>query len=311
MRLLRYARSDRRLRIMFSVIIPSYLSSKTIFSCLESIYGQNGKWIKEVIVVESSGDETAALIKKRFPKVIVLKFKKRISPGVARNKGAERARGKYFAFIDADCQIEQGWFKKAARALSNEYSFVGGAILNANPQSPISHADHLLTFAAFLPHRKKRSVEFIPSCHFGCQASAFRKIGGFPSKNFEACEDVVFFHKASQKFSILFDPTIKAYHVNRAQLPAFLKHHFVFGTYSAKARKAYPLRGSLLAEWPLLSPLAPLTRVALVSYRARAVSPLLLLGILSWGAGFVKTCWERPTSAKIGAYGSRFRDLLS
>jgi glycosyltransferase involved in cell wall biosynthesis len=54
-------------RVIFSVIIPSYNSEKTIDACLASVTGQRTALPYEVIVVDSSDDNTKNIINNCYP----------------------------------------------------------------------------------------------------------------------------------------------------------------------------------------------------------------------------------------------------
>jgi len=72
---------------MISVIIPSYNSNKTIEKCLNSILNQTYSDEYEIIVVDSSIDNTSDIVKNKFKDVKLAHLKKKTDPGTARNLG--------------------------------------------------------------------------------------------------------------------------------------------------------------------------------------------------------------------------------
>jgi len=76
-----------------SIVIPSYNSHKTITACLDSIASQDVQPL-EVVVVDSSVDDTPDIISQRYPNVKLRHRENRLFPGPARNLGASRAQGK-------------------------------------------------------------------------------------------------------------------------------------------------------------------------------------------------------------------------
>ncbi len=99
------------MELTISFIIPAYNEEKYIRDCLHSIYRQKGLWDFEVIVADNnSEDQTREIVSKEFPQVKVVVENKR-GPAAARNAGAKLAKGRYLAFIDADCRLPLGWYK--------------------------------------------------------------------------------------------------------------------------------------------------------------------------------------------------------
>jgi glycosyltransferase involved in cell wall biosynthesis len=90
----------------FTIIIPCFNAEKTIQRALESVFGQSYKNYEVIIINDGSIDDTAKKVGK-FLKEKKLKnwfyfFQNNQGPSIARNKGAQKAKGKYLAFLDAD-----------------------------------------------------------------------------------------------------------------------------------------------------------------------------------------------------------------
>lgn len=101
-----------------SIIIPAYNSSLLIARTLNSVLGQAGNIIKEIIVIDDgSTDGTVEIINDlNIPNLILFRQTNK-GPASARNKGIEYATGKYIAFLDADDYWEPNF-------LSETYSFL-------------------------------------------------------------------------------------------------------------------------------------------------------------------------------------------
>src|SRR3989304_5559962 len=91
--------------IYISVIIPSYNSSQTVEACLQSVLNQKTKVNYEVLVVDSSTDNTLKILKRYVSKIRFLHFLKRCDVGTARNIGIKNVKADIIVFIDADCDI--------------------------------------------------------------------------------------------------------------------------------------------------------------------------------------------------------------
>lgn len=286
------------------VVVPSYNSERTILRCLASLAAQQPCCPYEVIVIDSSTDSTPALVQANFPSVSLIRGSGRLVPGAARNLGVSRAQGDVVAFLDSDCEADPTWLQRIVARIDQGYEVVGGAVANGTPRAPIGTADYLLTFNEFTPRAPERETNFIPSCNLACTREAFEAVGGFPP-DLVTGEDRPFGHAASRRGPLLFDPRVIVYHLNRTRFTDFLRHHYTFGVHSALVRARLALPGSVFVRVPLLSLTLPLIRSVRVSTRlcfhgagpalqAMFLSPLLLIGILVWSYGFIRTALGKP-----------------
>ncbi len=288
-------------KLSVSIVIPSYNSEKWIARCLSSLVQQETTIPYEIIVVDSSKDSTPEIVTKQFPSVRLVKLDKQTYPGAGRNIGVEKAKGNILAFIDSDCVAHPGWLEAALKGIKKGYNIVGGSVKNANPQTLISIADHILTFNEFLPGMPQREVCFMPTCNFICKKEVFKEIGGFPP-DLLAGEDTIFNYKAAKHYKLFFDPEIQIAHHNRERFKKFFGHHYTFGKHSALLRKKVKLPGSIFAKYPFLSLLVPLVRLTRISlrmmrwnrkelFRFIITFPLIVAGVSVWSFGFIKSSY--------------------
>lgn len=99
-----------------SVIIPAYNARKYIHRSVNSILAQTYDDLEIFIVDDYSTDGTLDYTSELFSdneKIFFLRNERRKGPSGARNTGLLRAKGEYFAFLDADdswcpCHLEKG-----------------------------------------------------------------------------------------------------------------------------------------------------------------------------------------------------------
>ena len=275
-----------------SVIIPSYNSARHIEKCLASLENQDYEGKYEVILVDSSVDNTRELAKKFKVKIVHLKEKS--LPGKGRNEGVKKAKGEILAFIDSDCIAKRDWLRKGVEANKD---VVGGSVKNANPGF-ISTADHFLTFNEFMGNRKKK-VTFMPTCNLFCKKEVFDFANGF-REDLAAGEDSLFGLKVREKYQIYYDPSIIVKHNNRTEMNKFVKHHLNFGNHSATLRKKFNLPGKAFAKYPFLALVVPFVRFTRIFLRIInenidklpefvLVSPITFIGLSTWSYGFIRS----------------------
>jgi len=118
---------------MVSVIIPSYNSENTIVPVLTALKNQTYQGNYEIILVDSSVDQTLDLVTDQFPEVLCHHFDVKTDPGTARNLGVQMSSGDPILFIDSDCSAQTDWIENMVNA-HKKYDFeaIGGAVENGN-----------------------------------------------------------------------------------------------------------------------------------------------------------------------------------
>jgi glycosyltransferase involved in cell wall biosynthesis len=255
----------------------------------------------EVIVVDSSTDDTREIIRQRFPGVRLHHVEKRIFPGPARNTGASMARGSVIAFLDADCITAPDWVQQIAARHAEGHMVVGGAIEVGNPTSGVAWAGHLSEFREFLPAGEPRYISHIPTCNLSYRKSLFESRGGFPNAYYPQ-EDLLFNHALNLAgIRIWFDPAIRVRHFCREGLREYLSHQHRIGRVTRCVLRRMDMPGSPIARrgwlaWlasPALGMVKLLRTMAafFVNFPGEAlrrpdVLVLLTLGSIWWTRGF-------------------------
>ena len=96
---------------MISIVIPAYNRAAALQSCIESIMQQAYAGLEVIVIDDGSSDGTVELLqqlKKKYVGITVI-----INPGnfgvnYSRNRGIERASGKFILFLDSDDRLAPG-----------------------------------------------------------------------------------------------------------------------------------------------------------------------------------------------------------
>ena len=280
--------TDGTTPIEISVIVPSYNSARTIRRCLESLLHQHTARSYEIIVADSSTDDTPAIVGTFGGRVRLVRNDRQLPPGPARNLGVREARGAILAFTDSDCVPEPDWLEQIARA-HERHEAVGGRIDNGTPGSWCGTALYLAEFVEF-GGGPERVVASMPSCNISYSRRLFDAHGGFPDVAWG--EEYIFNHRLPD--GVLFTPAAAVRHVNRTGFGETLHHARRVGHGSAISRWATGQLGFLF-RWPVLIPLLwfyRLARIAALSLRAGRFTsfawalPMLILDLGAWTLGF-------------------------
>ena len=109
------------MRPLVSIIIPAYNCEAYIGKCIESILIQSYKNIEIIIVNDGSVDNTEEVIKKYILNDNRIKYftQNNSGPSIARNKGIEKADGKYLMFIDSDDLVNYLYVERLVREIES------------------------------------------------------------------------------------------------------------------------------------------------------------------------------------------------
>lgn len=274
---------------LISVVIPSYNAARTISACLDALLGQATDVPYEIIVADSSGDDTPAIVARYAPRVRLVRSAAQLNPGPARNLGIRHARGPILAFTDTDCVVSPGWIAAIAAAHA-DHDAIGGRILNGTPRSIVGTALYLCEFVEFSATGRRRYAS-IPSCNVSYKRSLLEQRGGFP-ETFWAEEFIL---NTGIAGGLHFSPAMVVHHLNRTGLRETVRHARKVGLGAALGRRVTGQVGFLF-RFPALVPLLwgyRFLRIASLSARSGQffdflrATPILMIHLAAWTSGFL------------------------
>ncbi len=105
---------------MISVVIPSYNHASSLVACIESVKAQEGVETEIIVVDDGSTDDTQEVLSKHVTRgEVTLLSQSNQGSNPARNRGAERAKGEFIIFVDADTVFVDTAFRKLLEALQS------------------------------------------------------------------------------------------------------------------------------------------------------------------------------------------------
>lgn len=123
---------DKKMKMpLVSVIITTKNSERTLNKCLNSIKEQTYPNIELMVVDNNSKDKTKEIAKK-YTKLV---FNKGPERSAQRNFGAEKARGEYLYFVDADFVLENGVIQQCINKIQEGFNAI---VVHNTPDISIS-----------------------------------------------------------------------------------------------------------------------------------------------------------------------------
>ncbi|MBI4446712.1 MAG: glycosyltransferase [Acidobacteria bacterium] len=204
-----------------SVIVPGFNSSSTLEACLRAIRNQVCRCSFELIYVDDASDDDSVAIAEKWADRVI-KLSDSSGPSLARNAGAQAARGQVLLFIDSDIEIREDTVHKLLN------------VLDQNPQvravfgsyDSLPRAPSLVSQYRNLLHHYIHQESSVEAETFwaGCGAvyrKIFDELGGFGRW---PMEDVEFGYRLRAKgFAIQLEKRIQVKHLKRWTLANMIR----------------------------------------------------------------------------------------
>ena len=212
-----------------SVIICTRNGAERLPACLEACRHIDYPKFEIIVVNDGSTDNTAEVLA-GYDDIFVFN----IPPSglsVARNVGAENARGKILAFTDDDCRPDSQWLTWLAHSYEiSSHAAIGGPNLPPKPDSlPLA----LTTAAPGAPTHvmlDDTNAEHLPGCHLSVKKTVFDAVGGFDPIFHTAGDDVDFCWRLRDAgYTLGFSPASFVWHHRRATPWKYLKQQIGYG----------------------------------------------------------------------------------
>jgi glycosyltransferase involved in cell wall biosynthesis len=196
-----------------SVVIPNHDGEATIGRCLEAAYASLYDSFEVIVVDDCSTDGSVGVIEK-FP-CTLLRLRKHAGASVARNKGAEQAKGDILFFTDADCLLEPDAIAIASQTLSREgpETIVGGTYTRI-PYDDSFFSCFQSVFVNYSETKRPDNPDYVATHAMVIDACTFRKSSGFCENFLPILEDVEYSHRLRKTgYRLLMNPHIQVQHI--------------------------------------------------------------------------------------------------
>jgi len=167
--------------VRISIIIPAFNEERLIGETLRRVQAGTAAfsgrgWETELIVCDNnSSDRTAELARAAGAKVV---FEPINQIARARNGGAAAASGGWLVFVDADSQPSVELFAEVAEEIGAGRCLAGGCTVRLEGDYPVAN------LGVGLWNVISRRLHWLAGSFIFCEASAFRKVGGFSNELF-------------------------------------------------------------------------------------------------------------------------------
>ena len=173
-----------------SVVVPAYNEERLLPATLAGLRAamrafDDAGWGSELIVCDNNSTDRTAELAAAAGAVVVFEPINQI--GRARNSGASRATGDWLLFVDADSFPTHALLADLVRAIAGGRCLAGGSTIAVDGPAP---ARAVIGWWNLI----SRTMKWAAGSFIFCEASAFRRIGGFSAELY-ASEEVDLFRR--------------------------------------------------------------------------------------------------------------------
>jgi glycosyltransferase involved in cell wall biosynthesis len=264
-----------------SVIVPVYNGAQTLRACLEALSRQTvGPDAYEVIVVDDGSTDGSAEIAVDHGVMVI--SQDHAGPASARNRGAQRARGRLLLFTDADCEPLPGWIEQMMTPFTDP-DVVGVKGVYCTQQGSLvarfTQAEYEEKYDRLM---REAQIDFIDTYAAAYRRDVFLALGGFNPGLLRDQDQELSFRVAKAGHKLVFAPKAVVYHQHPGTVWRYAWRKAQIGRWKVRVHALHPTKAfrDSYTPWTQKTQLMLLPLVAVASIMAR-------LGLLSWIAAAI------------------------
>ncbi|MEP6902068.1 MAG: glycosyltransferase, partial [Actinomycetota bacterium] len=272
--------------------VASQNARRSVVDCLRALKNQCSNGKIEIIVVDNSTDETAAIVKREFPSVkIVAADKEKFIPELW-GLGIGESTGEYVALTTSHFVPSATWTEEILKAHEQPFAGIGGAIENEEKAGLVSWAVYFCRYSPYMLPFGETEVEDFAADNASYKRRDLEKVKDAMRDGF--WETFVHQEMRHAGMTLLKSPRIVVYHQKSFTFAGFMKQRLWHGRQFGETR-ALQMSALRRAAMIVLSPTIPLIYLFRITRRVLAKKrnigkffwslPVLILFLLSWSSG--------------------------
>ncbi len=286
-----------------SVVIPARNEAACIARTVRAVLEQASEncAVEVIVVDDGSTDDTPRIAREAGARVLDMGGRGG-NPAAARNRGAAAAAGDPIIFLDADCQVAEGWLEGFLDAHGRGETIVGGSLDLPDGLGITAQCDYYCGWYMVHSRRPGGYVPHAPAPNLSVRRDAFFATSGFEELPYSIASEERAWQAdlRARGHRIYFEPRARAYHFNRPGLSNLLRRNYRWGYAAIRSKnETGSARLAWIYRYPRLLilgslPLAFVHTAFIIScwlragvYRPLAMLPLVLLSRLAYSTAMM------------------------
>lgn len=140
---------------LVSLVIVNWNGKKYLHDCLKSLQKISYKEIEIIVVDQNSTDGSQEMMRKYFPKVLLIQNKENTGFVGGNNTGVAKAKGKYAMLLNNDTEVDKHFIEPLVEAMENDTTIgcVQPKAMNIRHRGKLDGGGSLFTYTGFLYHK--------------------------------------------------------------------------------------------------------------------------------------------------------------
>lgn len=281
--------------VKLSIVVVSIYSHQSLINCLDSILACENQDKIEIIVANSSSDNSLLYLDIKYPRVRFIQFSQNMGIPDLSAEGIAQALGEIIALTDSSCLVDGDWITSILKAHQSKSAVVGGTVEIHGLRKAIDWAAYFCEYGEFMHPLRAGSVDALPGNNISFKRSALLIGNEYVKNKFWKtfwCQKL-----RAEGIELISEPSMLVYYTKNFHLASFLTRRFHHGRCFAgmRAIEFTIIKRVLYLGGSVLLPFIFLYRVisTVVGKKRRLKElllsfPLIVLAIIFWSLG--ETC---------------------
>jgi glycosyltransferase involved in cell wall biosynthesis len=264
---------------LVSVIVPVYNGAKSLDACLTALSAQRKPMVGvdgcEVIVVDDGSVDGSAEIAAQHGVTVIRQNHAGVA--VARNRGAQQARGQLLLFTDADCEPLPNWVEQMVASFADPDVVGVKGVYRTRQHALVARFAQAEYEEKYARLRQRSQIDFIDTYSAAYRRDVFLAEGGFNPEFLRNQDQEFSFRLAKAGYKLVFAPQAVVLHQHPTTLWRYAMRKARIGRWKVRVHTLHPSK----AFRDSYTPWTQKAQILLVPLSGMAAAASLL-GLIPW-----------------------------
>jgi glycosyltransferase involved in cell wall biosynthesis len=266
-------------RWLVSVIVPVYNGAESLAACLTALSAQRKPIVRaegcEVIVVDDGSVDGSAEIAAQHGVTVIRQHHAGVA--VARNRGAQRARGQLLLFTDADCEPLPNWVEQMVAPFADPDVVGVKGVYRTRQRALVARFAQAEYEEKYARLGQKSQIDFVDTHSAAYRRDVFLAEGGFNPEFIRNQDQEFSFRLAKAGHKLVFTPQAVVLHQHPTTLWRYAVRKARIGCWKVRVHTLHPSK----AFRDSYTPWTQKAQILLLPFSGMAAAAAVL-GLIPW-----------------------------